>query len=283
VPAVRSACRFVAVVLLAWSALAGADDRWYQIEVIGFRYVHAPRADAEAPKALSDFGNAEPLAIPDPKAPPPATPSPVAFQQLARNEKSLEGVFRQLARGGSYKPLIHTAWRQTADQQRSVFLTSEPPPAPGAPPATNGARFDGMEGKVLVRLGDAPRVELDFAAYQDGTPSELKETRPVRLNELHYFDHPDLGVLVQITPYDPNAGAAPVEAAAPPLNPAVPPTATPAKPGEPPPAPGKPAKPGRAKVPTLVITPAKPPPGTPAPAPAAPAGGTEDFGPGPSD
>ena len=281
----RSRRCIAAGLLILWSAIVAADDRWYQIEVVGFRYAHAASADADAPAEQPDYGNAEPLAIPDPKAPPPATPAPVAFQQLARNEKSLEGVYKQLARGGAYKPLIHVAWRQTADQQRSVFLTSEPPPAPGAPPpTTNGARFDGMEGKILVRLGDQPRVELDFAGYQDGVPSRLKETRPVRLNELHYFDHPDLGVLVQITPYDPTGGAVPMEAAAPPLNPPVAPLATSAKPGEPAAAaPGKPAKPGKPKVPALVITPAKPPANAPTPPPAAPAGGTEDFGPGPSD
>ncbi|MBI4693708.1 MAG: hypothetical protein HY749_06780 [Gammaproteobacteria bacterium] len=271
-----SARLVIAGVLLWCSGFVCADERWYQIEVIGFRYAHAAGADADAPAEMPDYGSAEPLAIRDPKAPPPATASPVAFQQLARNEKSLEGVYKQLARSGGYEPLIHVAWRQTADQQRNVFLTSEPAPAPGAPPpATNGARFDGMEGKILVRLGDAPRVELDVAGYDDGRPSRLKETRPVRLNELHYFDHPDLGMLVQITPYDPSAGAAPVEAAAPPLNPPAAPVAAP--------SPGKPAKPGRTKVPALVITPAKPPATAPSPPPSAPSGGTEDFGPGPSD
>lgn len=254
----------VATALAALAALAQAEARWYQIEVVGFRYVHAPRAAAETPSELPAYGDAEPLTPADPKAPP--TAAPVAFQALARSDKRLEGVYKSLARDG-YQPLIDIAWRQPAETARAVHLASDPPPLP----ATNGARFDGMEGKILVRLDGAPQVELDVAAYQDGTPSRLQETRTIRLHELHYFDHPDLGVLVQISPYDPHAGEMPAPNTAP---------AEAALPvADPPPA--APAKPGKPKIPALVITPAKPPAN--APVPAAPAGGSDALGPGPSD
>ena len=37
--------------------------------------------------------------------------------------------------------------------------------------------------------------------YNGVSPVRIKEQRQVKLREIHYFDHPLFGVLVQVTPY----------------------------------------------------------------------------------
>ena len=55
----------------------------------------------------------------------------------------------------------------------------------------------------------SPLVETDTATDELQTEYfvnrivQLREVRELREQELHYLDHPALGVLVQITPYTP--------------------------------------------------------------------------------
>jgi hypothetical protein len=45
-------------------------------------------------------------------------------------------------------------------------------------------------------------VDVYFLYDHDGTPVRLKAARSMKLREVHYFDHPLFGVLVQVVPFD---------------------------------------------------------------------------------
>ena len=58
-----------------------------------------------------------------------------------------------------------------------------------------------IEGEIQIRIGRVLYISTDFVKYSDGSPVRIQEQRQVKLREIHYFDHPLFGVLVQVTPY----------------------------------------------------------------------------------
>lgn len=61
--------------------------------------------------------------------------------------------------------------------------------------AQNAANRDERNGRIDTRSSD---FELDLPPY-----TRLEQSRRVRSGELHYIDHPELGVLVKVTPVEP--------------------------------------------------------------------------------
>jgi len=93
-----------------------------------------------------------------------------------------------------------------------AYLTSRAtPPAesgsavPGATPGAEPAPIN-LPADTSVPSMTAP----DASAPPARTPVvfQIDEERRVRSGELHYFDHPGFGVLVQVTPYTPPKGSA---------------------------------------------------------------------------
>jgi hypothetical protein len=58
-----------------------------------------------------------------------------------------------------------------------------------------------VEGEIQIRIGRVLYISTDFVKYNGVSPVRIKEQRQVKLREIHYFDHPLFGVLVQVTPY----------------------------------------------------------------------------------
>lgn len=125
------------------------------------------------------------------------------------------------ALGGSnrYRMLAHKRWVQTAEARSTsqvMRITSE------------GGELDGtfvfylsrfLHVDVQMLLKDDASGSLNVAALEKkagatGNPAatdagaavplayRIDESRRIRSGEIHYFDHPKLGVLVQITPKD---------------------------------------------------------------------------------
>jgi hypothetical protein len=216
---------FVAVALLATTAPAHAANRWYQVEVIVFRYADPSVAEqAVAPAILPDFRGARPLvtdvagtdAAPAPRPNEVMRPGPVPYDALPRSALIMAGIYRRLRDLPAYDPVLHVGWRQPGGAlgSRAVYVTDNPRvPADvavdtGAVPLTpEPAR---IEGTVRVRTGRLLHVEADFLDHGQAAPVRINERRKVKFKELHYFDNPFFGLIVQVTPYhvEPLPGAA---------------------------------------------------------------------------
>jgi Peptidoglycan-binding protein, CsiV len=147
-------------------------------------------------------------------------PQPFHFRPLAPEEFALNGEYASLSRLSAYVPLLHGGWVQPAYPQEeahafdlallgatnprgsielyvSRFLHVTLDLSYQAPAAT-GAQYDWQSGDAygLGEFGLAPRYPLHVE-------------RRLRSGELHYFDHPAFGVLLQIRP---QPVSAPVEA-----------------------------------------------------------------------
>lgn len=207
-------------VVLALTA-QGAAARWYQVEVVVFRQPPgAPGADELWPELIArpDFSRAVRLQreLPPMDDEPPAAArgepaGPVAFTPLEMSERRLAGVARRVD-GGGYQLLLATGWRQpgfgTAQPRRVYVSDQEEPgtvgaaetfaPLPGEPAQLPGPA---VEGTVAIKVARLLHVELDLVLDHDGVPVRLNETRRVKLREIHYFDHPLFGAVVQVSPY----------------------------------------------------------------------------------
>ena len=154
------------------------------------------------------------------------------YLALPEQAYRLGGVRRVLERSADYRPLLHVAWQQPGldvrdvraihlDNTRFEKKTSAPgeavadavPEQPGYTPPEKV--FDGI---IRLRKSRFLHLDVDFAYFPDvleqpGLESpdgvagrvrlstdyvRLTESRRVKPDELHYFDHPLFGLIVQV-------------------------------------------------------------------------------------
>jgi len=200
------------LLLLLLVALAGsAQGGWYQVEIIVFARTD-PRAGAteywpEDPGAPALVG-AQPLLG--------GSGGDQAFRKLPRDELRLARVYGGLvASRGQYEPLLHLAWRQPVEHGRGalpVYLTTEPGSSV-LPPRLEGTlklgvnRYLHTELDLVLRSVKAPRAstaregDASLAQRAGYRSYRLQERRRMRSGELHYVDHPLMGVLLLVRSY----------------------------------------------------------------------------------
>jgi hypothetical protein len=118
----------------------------------------------------------------------PGTPAPVAATDLR-----LGGVVRRLTTTG-YQPLLHAGWRQPVTPRLQAFTANA-----SRPPASVTATVYQQGGLLL---------EIDATIAGVGPPADsgepgivrLRATRRIGNGNLHYFDHPDFGVIAAVRP-----------------------------------------------------------------------------------
>ena len=190
---VRRAVHFLITGLITLVAAASVSAaEWYQVEVMAFRYkVEENSAWSPAP-AVPDFAGALRL-VPAPEHSAPGVP--VAWQTLPAHELKLAGARQALARTGRVDPLFHTGWRQPAGEGRPVYLSS-----PAETAVAGAAPRPFVEGAVrLTPAGRGFRLDSRFVAHTVEASILLGESRAMVTGDLHYLDHPLVGVIVQVT------------------------------------------------------------------------------------
>lgn len=202
---------FFAIVLtaLTLAAPAGAQQStpWYEIELIVFRQPDPTGLDAEL----------HPVDPPPPEAEQVVTlrqlqgGATLPYAMLDSGELQLGAVYQRLQDSGRYQPLLHIGWRQpglSSAEAASVAIPPEWQPWGNAlrPPLHGLIRF--QQDRFLhfaVDLRYRPEPAFDAVSFSEGTldvepqPTYVhQQSRRVRTGELHYLDHPALGVLVQV-------------------------------------------------------------------------------------
>lgn len=179
----RHATGWLAALMLAPLA-AGASDAMaqqapalYQVEVVVFRPGSGAAPAVPGPGVLA------------------GSPTPLTAADLR-----LGAVARRLASTG-YRPLLHAAWRQPATARIQAWSANA-----ASAPASIGALLY-QQGGLFLEI-DATVAGIG-PADPGGTPGvvRLRETRRIRNGNLHYFDHPDFGVVASVRQV--SGGAAP--------------------------------------------------------------------------
>ncbi len=157
------------------------------------------------------------------------------YQKLDVSELKLEQLVNRLTVSGIYAPLLHVAWRQpasTGQPVRSVRIHTPPSRQASGPVLLSDTQLidtlsvgeptppAAVDGIISLQRNRFLHINLDlllsepaaeaarsgvFSIFnrQESRPKvfRLQGQRRIRVNEVHYFDHPVIGVIVQVTPY----------------------------------------------------------------------------------
>ncbi len=191
------------ILILVFLLLSGnsAFAKWYQVEMLVFEHVVVDTGGEQWNSgATPDYSNAINLET--------DTNNSGTFKKLPSGRYKLGGVNKVLKLSSQYRPIHHIAWQQpelTKSRAKKVHIKNPE------------ARIDGT---VNLRGGYLLHLDLDIAYFVElltesitsftdegisediamrGTYAQLKETRRIKLNELHYFDHPLFGVVMRVT------------------------------------------------------------------------------------
>ncbi|KAB7627640.1 CsiV family protein [Alkalilimnicola sp. S0819] len=226
---------------MAW---AQEDTQWYEVEVLIFRQWQAGGAeDAELTPADPPPPYFERIAALADAGAEPGTP----FRLLPPQRLTLQGAWQRLAESGPYEPLVHLGWEQPAYEEAGAVAVALPtgwmPPVmnePLAGEARGGGSAEPASGQAVAEQDPAPMLEIRRSAYLHQAPNfhgllrvhvgrlihlrtDLRLAQPgpggeltaevmrqhasMRSGELHYLDHPRLGLLVRFTPMESAPGA----------------------------------------------------------------------------
>lgn len=221
---------FLLCSLLIAPVHAATETPWYEIELIAFARNAEDGGQSEnwpQEPGSPDWSTAHAIQTELPssleaRTQDVATP-PSSFILVPEAGYQLSGATRQLKRtAGRMEPLLHLAWRQPVqnrDSAEPVYIQS-----PSYIQASTGyPQPSRLEGTVKISLSRYLHVDLDLllreqiaahdpssqpslGSYTTATSNyrsyRMQDHRRMRSNELHYIDHPLMGVLVEIRPFE---------------------------------------------------------------------------------
>ena len=202
---------FGALALLCAALPAAAED--YAVELLVFSRLAADDGEERWPLPASLPATEQALSLGE------------GGLQVSGGGRSVQAIADNLRRSNGYRPLLHWRWIQPGwdrNQARPLHVqvpagSALPLTQPSAlaskaemqrlrgltdPSAVTGAGLPLLDGTVSLSRSRFLHLAADLV-YVDpatGIPMQLKESRRMRSNELHYLDHPRFGVLVQVTP-----------------------------------------------------------------------------------
>jgi hypothetical protein len=146
----------------------------YTVEIVVFRN----GSDAAAlPAAGANASTITPAASGDVEATPVAASKLVSAAAKLRNRSS------------GFRVLAHSAWTQSPAGWNSRRGVS----------ATQLGLAGGITGKVILERGQYLHFGVDLTIEDGGKRYHIDEVRQVKPNQIHYLDHPAVGVLAIVT------------------------------------------------------------------------------------
>jgi hypothetical protein len=186
----------------------------YQVEIIIFEHLfHDEEGEiSQIGLRIPDLGDTVQLSS--------ATgSSDASFSLLPSSMYKLGGVYSELRASREYRPILHLAWRQPQLQQsRSKYVHIRKTDGELQQEGFGDA-YVKLDGVVRIRSAQFLHADVDLFYFIDAvsesfitanagseaanqiaaTFAELKESRRMKLNELHYFDHPVFGMLMRVS------------------------------------------------------------------------------------
>ena len=165
----------------------------------------------DAPESDPLDGGATDASAVDGDEPEPATGRPRStFRVLRSDELELRGALQRLQRDADYSPLAHGGWVQATyppEQAVPVDISLLGTVNPVGTVTLHLSRFLHVTVDLVYRAPPEP-PSMQAAPAADGVLNELtlplryalRIQRRVRSGEVHYLDHPAIGLLVVVTP-----------------------------------------------------------------------------------
>jgi hypothetical protein len=199
------------IFLLLFSNLAHA--KWYQVEMVVFEHLTTDNSgELWNTDDVPDYSRSVELAT--------EANGSNAFKMLPSSRYKLGGVNKNLKLSSDYRPVYHVAWQQpelTKSRAKKVHIKNPEAKINGTVNLRGGhllhldldiSYFVDLttesitsfaEENISIAGEDVEEIEVDEEIIMSGTYAQMKETRRIKLNELHYFDHPLFGVIMRVT------------------------------------------------------------------------------------
>lgn len=198
------------IVLLLFCSQSAIAQNWYRVELIVFKDLNPLTGGEHWGKypGLPDTANSVEL-IRGQEGDPPGE---IAFQTLDKSKLTLSGTYATLSKSSQYRPLTYLAWQQPAldaNRSRAVKVTinqQDTQPLVSGNINIRSSVYLHVDLDLAFFLPDTVNQQLDDAEQGVGQSAvrktnavtRLTETRRVKLNEIHYFDHPLFGAIVRV-------------------------------------------------------------------------------------
>ncbi len=224
--------KYAFIVLLFLKSFTAFAESWYQVEIIVF-----DRLDPDLSE--EGWDDEEPIIRPDVTELYPyygvgADQRLIPYMIMDKKNNRMNGIYRVLRLSSEYRPLIHMSWQQPAAKRHqspyihivkndskkdlSVIGNQESIDEPEfIEDFINNERI--IDGSIRIRSNFYLHVDLDIYYFKNLFSSSvvykkesgisnkniekliigLKETRRIKLNEIHYFDNPVYGVILQVS------------------------------------------------------------------------------------
>jgi hypothetical protein len=173
----RRAILYATLLLMTGTALAATTDKdsLYEIEVVVFENRHAPASGESGPVGK----NAAPI---------PGLDNAIAPVAPATGGYKLSTA--PLEKDGRYRVLSHQRWIQPMDSKAAVKARR----------ISAGSELDGLVRVYMSRYLHADvQLVLKDGPVTGGVVHRIDEQRRVKNQEVHYYDHPRLGVLLLVS------------------------------------------------------------------------------------
>ncbi|MBU0499016.1 MAG: peptidoglycan binding protein CsiV [Gammaproteobacteria bacterium] len=106
----------------------------------------------------------------------------------------LAGVRKRLEQSGAYQVLRHLSWRQ------ELANGTVPQPFRVTYPEQGASGGRRLMGTIALGRSNYAILKADLLLQDNGQSYRLEETRRMKRNELHYLDHPRIGVIATLQP-----------------------------------------------------------------------------------
>ncbi len=189
-----------------WAAESAGKERWFEVELLIFAQPKSETANKEFwpsditleyPKNWVELKNPNSASIDLRRD---------AFYLLPDKAHKLTAEKMQLRWSKAHRPLLHEAWRQPVFDKNnapSILIHA-------------GRQYDDhreLEGSIQLSVSRYLHLQTnlwftEFARNTDDSVSprpnrvtRIQQKRRMRSKDLHYIDHPLVGILILITPY----------------------------------------------------------------------------------
>lgn len=170
----------MALTLLLGASGAAGQGRWYMVELVIFGNLD--------PAARQEESWHENPGVPDTAAATPLDLGSDEVSVMGPGSYRLAGVWQVLRGSGEYRPLRHVAWRQIGTRASRAPLVQV-----GEDPGST------VFGTVRMSRSRFIHLELDLLVSDDEGSYRIQTRRKMSANQLHYIDHPLIGILARVT------------------------------------------------------------------------------------
>lgn len=177
------------LLLITSTAVFAADVRRYDVEIIIFEDAHSRYINSESWSSndlADERSNFDKLNLDRNNTP--------VYKNLRPG--ILKSEYRRMKKSPEYNVLLYSAWRQTGLSPKRAFEI-DVSKLKNAHKNTSANTISGQLKVVLARYLHL-YGQLDY--QQNGRDYPMTVHRRMRSKELHYIDHPLVGILVQINP-----------------------------------------------------------------------------------